>query len=52
MGENYKDLLNERLKDDGFKKEYEKLIPEYEKIKMDLKTHKKKTRREKDEFGI
>ena len=36
MSTNYKDLLNERLKDADFRKEYEELSPEYEVIKAVL----------------
>lgn len=42
MGKEYKKLLSERLKDKDFKKEYDKLIPEYEKIKQDLRKEKNK----------
>ncbi|MBE6800269.1 MAG: helix-turn-helix transcriptional regulator [Ruminococcaceae bacterium] len=40
MSTNYKDLLNERLKDADFKKEYEELNPEYEVIKAVLAARK------------
>ncbi len=40
MGTNYKDILNERLKDEGFRKEYENLTPEYEVIKAVLSARK------------
>ncbi len=40
MSTNYKDLLNERLKDADFKKEYEELNPEYEVIKAFLAARK------------
>jgi|GEM_PF-4139558 len=42
MGKEYKKLLSERLKDKDFKKEYDKLIPECEKIKQDLRKEKNK----------
>lgn len=38
MGSNYKELLNERLKDDGFKKEYEAQTPEYKAVRKELET--------------
>ena len=40
MNTNYKDLLNERLKDADFKKEYEEMNPEYEVIKAVLAARK------------
>ena len=40
MSTNYKDLLNERLKDADFRKEYEELSPEYEVIKAVLAARK------------
>lgn len=40
MSTNYKDLLNERLKDSDFKKEYEEMNPEYEVIKAVLAARK------------
>lgn len=40
MNTNYKNLLNERLKDEDFKKEYDELNPEYEVIKAFLTARK------------
>ena len=42
MGNEYKKLLSEQLKDKDFKKEYDNLTPEYEKIKQDLMEGKNK----------
>lgn len=40
MGTNFRDLLNERLQNDDFKKEYESLEPEYELVKAFLEARK------------
>ena len=42
MGTNYKDLLNERLQEADFKREYEALTPEYEVIKTVLKARRER----------
>ena len=48
MPTNYKDLLNERLKDDDFRKEYEELNPEYEVIKAVLNARREKHMTQKE----
>lgn len=48
MGTNYKDLLNERLKDEDFKREYEELNPEYEVIKALYKARKERNITQKE----
>ncbi len=40
MGTNFRDLLNERLQNEDFKKEYESLEPEYELVKAFLEARK------------
>ena len=40
MNKNFRDLLNERLKDEDFKKEYDSLEPEYELVKAFLEARK------------
>ena len=40
MGTNFRDLLNERLQNEDFKKEYESLYPEYELVKAFLEARK------------
>ncbi len=40
MATNYRDLLNERLKDEDFRKEYERLNPQYDVIKAVLNARK------------
>ena len=41
MGTNFRDLLNERLQNEDFKKEYDSLEPEYELVKAFLEARKK-----------
>ena len=40
MGTNFRDLLNERLQNEDFKKEYDRLEPEYELVKAFLEARK------------
>ena len=40
MGTNFRDLLNERLQNEDFKKEYDSLKPEYELVKAFLEARK------------
>ena len=40
MGTNFRDLLNERLQNEDFKKEYDSLEPEYELVKAFLEARK------------
>lgn len=42
MGKNFKETLNERLKDNDFKKEYDELEPEYQLINEILKARSEK----------
>lgn len=40
MNKDFRELLNERLKDEDFKKKYDELTPEYEVVKAFLKARK------------
>ena len=40
MGTNFRELLNERLQNEDFKKEYDSLEPEYELVKAFLEARK------------
>ncbi len=47
MGKNFRDSLNEQLKDSEFKKEWDALEPEYQIIKAMLDTRKEKAMTQK-----
>ena len=47
MANNFRDTLNERLKDDSFKKEYDALAPEYQLINAILDSRKEKNMTQK-----
>ncbi len=42
MGKNFRDTLNEQMKDKNFKKEYDNLEPEYQLIKAMVKSRDEK----------
>ena len=48
MNKNFRDLLNERLKDEDFKKEYDELITEYEVVKAFLNARKQSNMTQKE----
>lgn len=48
MNKNFRDLLNERLKDEDFKKEYDELTPEYEVVKAFLNARKQSNMTQKE----
>lgn len=50
MNKNFRDLLNERLKDEDFKKEYNELTPEYEVVKAFLNARKHRCTRGTNEI--
>lgn len=48
MNKNFRDLLNERLKDENFKKEFDELTPEYEVVKAFLNARKQSNMTQKE----
>lgn len=48
MNKNFRDLLNKRLKDEDFKKEYDELTPEYEVVKAFLNARKQSNMTQKE----